>query len=141
VRRFLFVNGHAGNVAIIADVVEQMKQTYQGTRYAQVDVWRFLIPHAASVSESPLPHGHASEHGTSVLLVVAPHLVHMDRAVDNPAKDGVFPEIIQYVSYRKRAPDGVLGHATVGTAGKGTVIAQRAVDRIVEFVNSPAFTL
>jgi creatinine amidohydrolase len=141
VRRFLFVNGHAGNVAVIADVVEQMKQTYPKTMYAQVDVWRFVIPHAASVSESPLPQGHAAEHGTSVLLAVAPELVKMERAVDNPARGGGFPEIIQYGSYRKRAPDGVLGHATKGSAGKGQIIVQRAVDRIVEFVQSEAFTL
>jgi creatinine amidohydrolase len=141
VRRFLFVNGHAGNVAVIADVVEQMKSTYPGTLYAQVDVWRFVIPHAASVSESPLPQGHASEHGTSVLLAVAPQLVKMDRAVDNPPKGGAFPEILQYGSYRRRAPDGVLGHATKGSVEKGRVIVARAVDRIVEFVQSPDFAL
>lgn len=139
VRRLLFINGHAGNVAVISDLVEKLKRRHPGCRFAQVDLWRFLIPHAAPLMESTLPQGHAAETNTSVLLVLAPHLVTMDRAVNNPSPQDRFPEIIKYGSYRDRAPDAVLGDATRGSAEKGREVVRRAVARLVEFVQSPEF--
>ncbi|MDR7420405.1 MAG: creatininase family protein [Armatimonadota bacterium] len=139
VRRVVFINGHAGNVAVIADLVEELKRRYPGSRFAQVDLWRYLIPHAAPVMESTWPQGHAAETNTSVLLALAPHLVRMDRAVSNPPGPNRFPEILQYRSYRELAPDAVLGDATKGTAEKGRETMRRGVARLVEFLRSPEF--
>ncbi|MDR7543251.1 MAG: creatininase family protein [Armatimonadota bacterium] len=139
VRRLVFVNGHAGNVAVIADLVEDLKRGHPGCRFAQVDLWRFLIPHAATLMESVLPQGHAAETNTSVLLALAPHLVRMERAVSNPPEADRFPEILHYRSYRDRAPDAVLGDATRGTAEKGREVMRRGVARLVEFLRSPDF--
>ncbi len=139
VRRILFLNGHAGNVAVISDLVEELKLHSPGCRFAQVDLWRFLIPHAAPLMESALPQGHAAETNTSLLLALAPHLVSMDRAVSNPPAPDRFPEIIRYGSYRDRAPDAVLGDATRGTAQKGSEVFRRGVARLVEFAQSPEF--
>jgi creatinine amidohydrolase len=139
VRRVVFVNGHAGNVAVIADLVEDLKRGHPGCRFAQVDVWRFFIPHAAPLMESTLPQGHGGEINTSVLLALASHLVRMDRAVSNPPGLDRFPEILHYRSYRDRAPDAVLGDATKGTAEKGREVVRRGVERLVEFLRSPEF--
>ncbi|MDQ7840520.1 MAG: creatininase family protein [bacterium] len=139
VRRLLFLNGHAGNVAVISDLVEELKRHHPVCRFAQVDLWRFLIPHAAPIMESTLPQGHAAETNTSVLLALAPHLVTMDRAVNNPPPQDRFPEIIKYGGFRDRAPDAVLGDATRGSAEKGRGVVLRGVERLVEFVQSPEF--
>lgn len=139
VRRLLFLNGHAGNVAVISDLVEELKLHHPNHLFAQVDLWRFLIPHAVPLMESTLPQGHAAETNTSVLLALAPQLVTMSRAVNNPPPPDRFPEIIKYTSYRDRAPDAVLGDATLGSAEKGSEVLRRGVARLVEFVQSQEF--
>jgi creatinine amidohydrolase len=139
VRRILFLNGHAGNVPVIGDLVAQLKPRHPSARYAQIDCWRFLAPIAKPLSKSSFPEGHAGETGTSVLLAIAPRLVRPDRHVHNPPPAAVYPDVIRYESYRDRAPDGVIGDSTPGSADAGREILAAAIARITAFVSGPDF--
>lgn len=90
--------------------------------------------------ESELPHGHASEAGTSMLLHVAPELVKMAQAARTEPSAGEFSEFIRYRSYTDVTDTGTVGDGTLGTPEKGAEAFQRAVARLVAFVQSAEFS-
>ena len=140
VRRVLFINGHAGNVFPISELLQDLRDTYN-LRGAQIDVWRFIQPLAKDVLESDTyPFGHAGEAMTSVMLHLHPELMHMDRAVKNLPESKAFPDVMTVEPYGAMSDTGVLGDATLGTAEKGKIIFERSVERIVAFLASADFT-
>lgn len=142
-RRILFLNGHAGNVQTIADLSGALEVEYAdlGIRCAQIDWWRFIQPLVADLVEvDVLPHGHASEFGTSVMLALAPEAVIRDRVMRvEPAGKDPFPDFIKPRSPFPLGPTGMIGDATTGTAAKGEETVRRATARVVEFIRSDAF--
>lgn len=138
--RILFINGHAGNVPYLAELGRQLEDEYN-VRCAQIDWWRFIQPLVDDLVESDiLPHGHASEFGTSVMLHLAPGYVRLDRAVrTEPAVTNSFPDFLRPGSYRALTSTGALGDATTGSAEKGAEVMRRAVLRTAEFLNSNEF--
>lgn len=139
-RRLLFVNGHAGNVPYLNELALELEATYP-VRCAQIDWWRFIQPLVEDLVESDLlPHGHAAEFGTSVMLHLVPEHVRSERAVrTEPAVNDRFPDFLRPRSYRAQTATGVLGDATKGTAEKGAEVMRRAVERVVAFIQSDAF--
>ena len=139
-RRLLFINSHAGNVAPIGQLAMTLQETH-GVICAQVDTWRFIQPFTEDLWDSELPHGHASEAGTSMLLHVAPDLVKMEEAARTPPPSNSFPEFIRYRPYTEYTDTGTVGDGTGGTTEKGAETFQRAVNRLVAFVESDAFQI
>jgi creatinine amidohydrolase len=139
-RRILFVNGHAGNVPYLNELSRDLTAAY-GVRCAQIDWWRFIQPLVQDLVEGDLlPHGHASEFGTSVMLHLVPDHVKGERAVRTPpATADPFPDFLRPGSYRALTATGVLGDGTLGSAEKGEATMRRAVARIVAFLESDAF--
>lgn len=139
-KRILWVNGHAGNVPYLNELSAELEAEY-GVRCAQIDWWRFIQPLVKDMETAEfLPHGHASEFGTSVMLHLVPEHVKMDRAVKaaNQSPDA-YPDFLRSRSYREMSPTGVLGDGTLGTAEKGAETMRRAINRAVEFVTSDQF--
>jgi creatinine amidohydrolase len=141
-KRILFINGHAGNVPYINQLSRELEEKH-GVICAQIDWWRYIQPLVEDLVEADiLPHGHASEFGTSVMLHLAPEHVKMDRACrTEPQIKNEFPDFHQSRSYRDLTPTGVVGDGTKGTAEKGAETMKRAVARTVEFINSDNFKL
>jgi creatinine amidohydrolase len=141
-RRILFINGHAGNVPYLNELQRQLEEDY-GVRAAQIDWWRYIQPLVEDLVESDiLPHGHASEFGTSVMLHLAPDYVKLDRAVrTEPGARNAWPDFLRPGSYRALTETGVLGDATRGNAEKGAETMRRAVARTVEFLRSEDFQI
>lgn len=138
-RRLLFINTHAGNVPIINDLMTDLTAEH-GVRCAQVDFWRFIQPLAADlIRDRDHAFGHAGEVGTSVLLYLYPDRVRRDRAAAHYPEPESFPEVLRPRSYRSRAPEALVGDATLGDPDQGAEIIRRAVDRIAAFVRSPEF--
>jgi creatinine amidohydrolase len=139
-RRILFLNGHAGNVPYLNELARTLTDDH-GVRCAQIDWWRFIQPLVEDLVESDiLPHGHASEFGTSVMLHLAPDHVKNERAVRTPpSTTDSFPDFHRPGSYRELTPTGVLGDGTLGSAEKGAETMRRAVERIVTFLKSEGF--
>ena len=139
IRRVLVINGHAGNVFPISELLQELRD-HDKLRGAQIDVWRFIQPLAKDVLESEAyPFGHAGEAMTSVMLHLHPELMHMDRAVKNMPESKPFPDVITVEPYSAMSDSGVLGDATLGTAKKGKVIFERSVKRIIAFLESSEF--
>ncbi|MEM7127787.1 MAG: creatininase family protein [Chloroflexota bacterium] len=137
-RRLLFINSHAGNVATVNQLAMTLREEHD-VLCAQADTWRFIQPSTDGMWESELPHGHASEAGTSMLLHVAPELVKMKHAARTMPPANEFPEIIRYRPYTAVTDSGTVGDGTLGTAEKGAEAFQRAVGRLVAFVQSDDF--
>jgi creatinine amidohydrolase len=139
-RRIVFVNGHAGNVPYLNELARQLEEEYE-VRCAQIDWWRFIPSLVEDLVESDiLPHGHASEFGTSVMLHLVPDAVKMERAVrTEPALKEEFPDFLRPKSYRELSATGLLGDGRCGTAEKGAETMRRAVARTVAFLNSDQF--
>jgi creatinine amidohydrolase len=139
-RRILFLNGHAGNVPYLNELSRGLAAAH-GVRCAQIDWWRFIQPLVEDLVESDiLPHGHASEFGSSVMLHLVPEHVKSERALRTPpATSDPFPDFLRPGSYRALTATGVLGDGTLGSAEKGSETMRRAVERIVAFLESDAF--
>ncbi|MEZ4521346.1 MAG: creatininase family protein [Thermomicrobiales bacterium] len=140
-KRILFINGHAGNVAYLSELATQLEEQH-GVRVAQIDWWRFIQPLVEDMVEADfLPHGHASEFGTSVMLHLAGEHVKMDRAVrTEPKSANAFPDFIRPRKYGDATDTGVVGDGTLGTEEKGAETVRRAVARTLEFIRSDEFT-
>lgn len=140
-KRILFINGHAGNVPYLAELATQLEEQH-GVRVAQIDWWRFIQPLVEDMVEADfLPHGHASEFGTSVMLHLAGEHVKMDRAVrTEPKSSNEYPDFIRPRKYGDATDTGVVGDGTLGTEEKGAETVRRAVARTLEFIRSDQFT-
>lgn len=134
-RRFFFLNTHLGNVVLLDQIARSLQEEY-GVVCGAVDWWRFLCSLSEGIVETgALAHAHASETGTSVLLHVAPELVDMSMAPHTPPQyEDKFKDLIKYIRYDRYTDSGTIGNAKVSTAEKGRVIVERAVARMVEFI-------
>jgi len=141
-RRVLWINGHGANAPYLNELSADLEAQH-GVRCAQIDWWRFIQPLVADlVASEDLPHGHASEFGTSVMLHLVPEHVMMDRAVATPnAAPDQWPDFLRQRSRLVQSDSGVLGDPTVGTAEKGAESMRRAVERAVAFLMSDEFKM
>lgn len=138
IRRILFISGHAGNVAPIADIGLELAPA--GLRVAQVDFWRAIAPLAPEILDSgSLANRHAGEIGTSVLLAIRPDLVVMDKAarvIPRPTLASSHPEVALYdIPFTAVTDLGMTGDATTASAQKGEVLIGRLVEKLVAFLN------
>ena len=141
-RRILFLNGHAGNVQTVADVCAALEAEFraENVRCAQIDWWRFIQPLVEDLVEAEvLPHGHASEFGTSVMLAIAPEAVKADRLNISPAGKDAYTDFIKPRSRFPLGPTGMVGDARPGSVEKGEETLRRATARVVQFLRSEDF--
>lgn len=137
IKRILFINGHAGNVAPINDLGLELAAS--GVRVAQVDYWRVISTMAPEILETgALANRHAGEVGTSVLLAVRPDLVDMSKAarvIPRPSLISDHPEVaLNDVPFSAITDLGMTGDATCATAQKGEVLIARLLDKLEKFV-------
>jgi len=137
-KNLMFINGHSGNV----DMINYLARRYQrehGVKCGQIDWWRFAAANGNDIFElkGHMAHGHASECGTSVMLHLRPDLVDMSKAVKIvPSSDvyQVFTDVIRYIPFSSRTPNGTIGDATIGTAEKGKALLDKCVARIADYM-------
>lgn len=137
-KNLMFINGHSGNV----DTVNYLARRYQkesGVRCGQIDWWRFAAANGNDIFELKgyMAHGHASECGTSVLLYLRPDLVDMTKATRiEPATDAyqVYTDVIRYLPFSAKTPNGTIGDATIASAEKGKALVDKCVNRIAAYM-------
>jgi creatinine amidohydrolase len=129
--RLLFLNTHAGNVALI-DAVALRLIDECGVRCMQIDWWRYANRVAADLmSGGPWVVGHAGELGTSVLLGLSPELVKTTQGLDFEPDGDPWPSGLErYVPYRAVTESGILGSPSLAGEEKGRRIIERAVTQI-----------
>ena len=136
ITRLLIVNGHDGNISPIDAVVREFRVEHPEFRVAVLEAWWVsageLIPDDTFEVWGGL--GHAGEGETSMMLVVAPGLVEMDRA------RGVVPDLPLHVqvkwNFDELTPYGATGDPTKATEEKGMLMRDALIELLVEFVGA-----
>ena len=141
-RRILILNGHGGNAEMIA--VSAQKLSEQGVFVAAATYFAMIVDELRAIGESEIGGmSHACEMETSLLLVLCPELVHMDRAVSEMRSawtsffswDMRDPKPVYYAYDMKRdSQHGVIGDPTLATKAKGEQILSAAVDKVASFL-------
>lgn len=133
--RFLVLNGHGGNSDLNSLVLRDLKFANPACTLVSLGYWEFLTD-ANSVLEGPLKTiRHACEAETSMVLAVRPDLVRMDLAEDgylepSPSVPGIV------ASFDEMTSVGSLGYPSLGTAEKGRMLLDAAVEGVANAVRS-----
>src|SRR3984957_3364874 len=139
-QKVLIVNGHASNAPVIElgarKTVLKTKSLCFATGYAS-----FLLKAFEPIRESAVM-AHADEFETSLYLHLAPERVRMNLAVRDDDRMGKFVSSDSTRNYPVRFSDywgrwtktGVHGDATKGTAEKGRILFDAAVNGLIELV-------
>ena len=141
------MSGHGGNVSFLVNVVKYAGERHPGVFSATT--WLYLSGPKGVVAlekhrqSKPGGMGHACELETSLLLHLHPELVHMERAVDETdfivtpslyqdwADSGV---LVANPPWTDDTATGAFGAGSLGTAEKGQVWLQVAIDEKVDHV-------
>jgi creatinine amidohydrolase len=133
VRDLLIVNGHGGNRGILEAVGYELAGDF-GLNVCSIHLGAMISP----VPERGLPEIHAGRDETSVMMVLAPHLVQHERIaelVSPPDADAVRATILDptvswpWSSGDPRIADkGVIGDARAASVEHGQAIVQRVVE-------------
>lgn len=137
IKRIVFINGHAGNVALIGEICREF--IANGVPCAQVDWWRAVYKAASEFTDTgDVAVGHAGEVCTSVVMAARLDLVDMERATKEKARPGLagaYPEVMQYdIPYRAITASAMTGDATTATVDKGERMIEKCVDRVESFL-------
>lgn len=131
-RRLLFVNAHLGNSSALGVATDHLRLYRPDLRVGVIEWW--------SVSDQVLAECtadgndiHANRAETSLMMAVAPQLVHLDRC---PNSDD--PDRTANLVYRYTAPalsrNGVTGRPSEASAALGQSLLTAIVDRVVDKV-------
>lgn len=109
------------------------------TRRARVRVVDVFAVQIADLLTAQPEHMHGGEVDTSLLLYLAPELVHVQRAFDVPVTRETVRRYRRGALRVTPANGGTIGRPTLATAEKGQAIYDRILDRIAEciFVSPP----
>lgn len=145
----LILNSHGGNQAIGQTFVETFGFRNPKVTIAFTSWWKLAHDILKDIQESgPGGVGHAAEFETSLMLIIAPHLVHLDKveAMANTAThEWAEGDLIKgapvslYRRFSEMTPNGVYGDPTLATSVKGERITKCIVDHlekiVIEFKN------
>lgn len=141
VRRFLFVNGHGGNTAVIATACEEIKQFTGAEVVASIFGYALIEEEARKrLPASGIGHGGADE--AAVVMAVMPQRG-KPQAATGPDVVDAMPEsqalLAQYGGilarpYHERTRNGVTGDARSATPEIGREILAAAGTRLAEII-------
>ncbi len=138
------LNSHGGNQGIVQTFVETFGFRNPGVNVAYASWWRMANEEIRPIQESgPGGVGHAGEFETSLMLVIAPHLVHLDKIEDRaniPTYSWAEGDLVlgSKVSFYRRmnevAGNGVQGEPKLATREKGIELTSKIVEVFVKIL-------
>jgi creatinine amidohydrolase len=141
-RRFLVVNGHGGNTAVLATAVEEIKQATGVPLIASIYGYGLIAEQARMrLPESAIGHGGGDE--ASLVMAVEPHRA-KPHAFTSPQPTGKQAESASLLrtyggllarSYDEVTSNGATGDATMATAEIGQAILDGAAQRLAEIID------
>ena len=142
IQHILFVNGHAGNTAIL-NVITQKLHYELGLSAATMFYFAQAADKLKEHAQSPR-FGHACEIETSVLMELAPELVRKEALQPGDMIESELklafnnePFALQIpVPFHEQTRNGVFGDARLADPAIGKDIVETALDRAMEFVDS-----
>jgi creatinine amidohydrolase len=134
VKKIVIVNGHGGNLNTLTELARELRE--KGIFVSIFQWWPAagkLLPDLFKPEE----RGHAGAEETSINLALHPHLVNMNKAVDEAVRthtteaEGVtFP-----LDTADRTSSGVFGKSTTASADKGKRVFEAVVSELVKHIN------
>jgi creatinine amidohydrolase len=130
--RLLFVNAHFGNAASLGVATDHLRLFRPDLRVGVVNWWA-LDPTVAAESVLDGDDLHANRSETSVMLHLAPELVHLDRmtGADDPDRTG---ELVFRYTVPALSTNGVTGRPSEATEEFGRKLVDLTVAAIAERV-------
>ena len=123
-RRVLFLNGHGGNDVPARQAVYELRQRHRATEgllLLSATYWDLASP-PAGVGLHQAEMGHACEWETSMMLALAPHLVHGHERVEAVPPGVGFGPASRGWTMADRSEPGHLGWPGLAEAGKGEAL-------------------
>jgi creatinine amidohydrolase len=116
-RRLLFVNAHFGNVGALHTATDHLRLFRPDLRVGTIDWWS-ADPgvHAEVLSDGADIHANRGE--TSIMMAVAPELVHVDRLADADDPDRTTDLVFRYTA-PSLSTNGVTGRPSEATPELG----------------------
>jgi creatinine amidohydrolase len=130
--RLLFVNSHFGNSASIAIATDHLRLFRPDLQVGSVDWWSAdPVVAEEAVREGDDVHAHRAE--TSIMLVFAPELVHLDRLTTSDDPDRTADLVFRYTA-PALSTNGVTGNPSEATEKLGHLLVDRTVAVIAAMV-------
>jgi creatinine amidohydrolase len=134
VRKIVIVNGHGGNLDALMELSRELRE--KGIFVSIFEWWPAAGKLLPDLFE-PEERRHACAEETSVNLALHPHIVSMDKAVDEQLREHVAQmegvalplDTADYTSF------GVFGKSTTASAEKGKKVFEAVVNELVKHVN------
>jgi len=132
-RNFFLISGHAGglHMAAMREIAEELVEVLDDAKIAVFSLYDFMWQELSEIAETP-NDSHAGEIETSLVMVLAPHLV----KGTSPEEYPTFPKPFIVKDKLKYWHDGVWGNPSKASTSKGQEVFQRIVDRVTEIVRS-----
>lgn len=139
-KNLLVLNSHGGNQAIGQTFLEVFGYRNPHCRVALVTWWRIALGELKHITETgPGGTGHAGEFETSLLLLIAPELVKLDK-IQPKANVPTFgwadgdmltgPQASIYQTMKQRTPNGAFGEPAAANREKGEKITAAVVSAL-----------
>lgn len=131
-RRVLLVNAHFGNHAPLLVATDHIRLERPDLRCGVVGWWS-ADPEVAAETAADGDDIHANRTETSLMLAVAPDLVHLDRisAADDPDRTG---DLVFRYTATSLSTNGVTGRPSEASAGLGRHLLERTVAAVASLV-------
>jgi creatinine amidohydrolase len=134
VEKIVIVNGHGGNLNALTELARELRE--KGIFVSIFQWWpaaSIILPDLFKPEE----RGHAGAEETSVNLALHPHLVRMDKAVDEAVRTHATEAegIILPLDTVDRTSSGVFGKSTTASADKGKKVLEAVVSELVKHIN------
>ncbi|MFE9445755.1 creatininase family protein [Streptomyces sp. NPDC006602] len=131
-RRMLLVNGHVGNTAVLRVAIDDIRCALPDVRIGLRDWWAVDPTVAQEVSSDAVDwHGNRAE--TSLMYVLAPHLVDRTAASGADDPDRTADLVFSYPAAQVTR-NGVTGRPSQASAALGEMLLTRIVDALIETV-------
>ncbi|WP_242132528.1 creatininase family protein [Aestuariivivens marinum] len=144
-KNIILLNSHGGNQAVGQVLVEKLGYENPTANIIMVTWWKLASEALFTLNESGKGGvGHAGEFETSLMLNIAPHLVHLDKIEKGKHTDTFSwsegdmlrgPKASYYRSTKEMTTNGVFGDPEYGTLEKGKQISKLVVDDLKNIIN------
>ena len=128
--RLLYVNAHFGNVASLSMATDGLRLERPDIRVGIANWWELdaTVAHEMTADGDDV---HANRAETSVMLHIAPELVHVDRIADADDPDRTTDLVFRYTA-PALSRNGVTGRPSEATAETGAKLFGLTVDALVD---------
>ena len=144
-KNFLFLNSHGGNQGIGQVILETLGNKFQHCHFNLITWWKLANNELKKINDSgPGGTGHAGEFETSLMLYIAPELVHKDKIkslsdqkFDPLIGDMINPPSISYFqTIKMMSENGVVGNPSFSSIEKGKKISNVITSKLLDLLKN-----